>query len=127
MPSPFDERPNPLGNAAVKASTLWASLAGVIGGLVSFGVITQAQGDAISAAGGQVSPTITALGVVVGGVIPLVAAVLAAFRTAKVARPDVTPMEDPRMLINGELVPLVPVHGGLYNQSPEPDEGRHAK
>ena len=89
-------RPNPLAEAASKVGTAWSAAAGVIGSLVAFGGLTVAQGAAITEAGAQLSPTVTAVGVIVAGVTPLISGIVASFRTASAARDHVTPMADPR-------------------------------
>lgn len=92
-PSP---RPNPLAEAASKVGTAWAAAAGLVGALVAYGALNATQASAITAAGEALSPTVTAVGVIIAGVTPLVSGVLASFRTAAAAREHVTPMVDPR-------------------------------
>lgn len=100
-------RPNPLGEAASKVGVAWSAASGVIGALVTFGVLTAVQGDAITAAGQAAEGTVTATGTVLAGVLPLIAGVVSAFRTTAAARPHVTPMEDPR---TNDGRPLTPDH-----------------
>lgn len=100
-----DSRPNPLSTAASKVGTAWSAAAGVVSALVSFGVLTAAQGDAITAVGETAPSTITALGTIVAGVLPLVSGVVASFRTASAAKDDVTPVLDPRDNDGNKLTP----------------------
>lgn len=89
-------RPNPLGEAASKVGTAWSAGAGVVSALVAFGVLSVAQGDAIAVAGEAAPGTITALGTVIAGVLPIVSGIVSSFRTASAARDHVTPSRDPR-------------------------------
>lgn len=100
-----DTRPNPLAEAASKVGTAWSAASGVVGALVAFGALTAAQGSAINAAGAEISPTVTAVGVIVAGLAPLVSGVVASFRTASAAREHVTPVVDPRDDHGHALVP----------------------
>ena len=92
----MNDRPNPLGEAASKVGVAWSALSGVVGALVTFGALSTVQGDAITAAGQAAEGAVTATGTVLAGVLPLIAGVIAAFRTTAAAKPHVTPMEDPR-------------------------------
>lgn len=103
-PVPVD-RPNPLREAAAKTGTAWSAVSGVIGALVTFGALTAAQGHALDAVGGAAPDVITALGTVLAGVLPLLAGLVGAFRTASAARPHVTPTADPRTDQGVALVP----------------------
>lgn len=109
-------RPNPLGQAASKIGVAWAAASGVVGALVTFGVLTAAQGDAVTAAGQAAESTTTALGTVIGGVIPLIGAIVTAFRTTAGAKDQVTPIADPRNNAGVALTPDVGV--AAVTQSP---------
>lgn len=89
-------RPNPLGTAASSVGAAWAAASGVVGALVTFGVLSTVQGDAITAVGAAAPDTITAIGTALAGVIPLLAGLIGAFRTAAAGRDHVTPVADPR-------------------------------
>ncbi len=99
-------RPNPLGEAASKVGVAWSAAAGVVSALVTFGALTAAQGDAVAAVGAAAPETITAIGTVIAGVLPLISGVVASFRTASAGRESVTPVADPRA---ADGTPLVPV------------------
>lgn len=104
-----DSRPNPLGAAASKVGTAWAGIAGLVSALVAFGVLTAAQGSSITMAGETAPGTVTALGTLIAGIMPVVGGVVAAFRTTDAARDHVTPVTSPMATtVDGELVPLVP-------------------
>lgn len=96
---------NPLREVAAKVGVAWASIAGVVGALVSFGILNAAQGNAITAAGSALSPVLESLGVVIGGVVPLVGAVIASFHTAKSGENHVTPVDSPRDNDGNALIP----------------------
>lgn len=102
-----DNRPNPLGEAASKIGVAWSAAAAVVSALVSFGALTAAQGEAVTAAGMAAEGTVTALGTVLAGVLPLIAGVVASFRTSAAAKPHVTPVTDPRNDAGQALVPAV--------------------
>ena len=103
--SPAVDRPNPLKEAASKVGTAWSAAAGVVSALVAFGALNVAQGDAITAAGQAAEGTVTAVGTVLAGVLPLIAGIVSSFRTASAARDHVTPVSDPR---NDAGQPLTP-------------------
>lgn len=100
-----DTTRNPLADVASKVGTGWSALSGVIGALVTYGVLSGAQGEALTAAGAEAQNTVTAFGTVLGGLLPLIAGVISAFGTAKVGEGHVTPVASPR---NNAGVPLVP-------------------
>lgn len=106
-----DERPNPLKEVANKVGVAWATAASVVGMLVTFGVFTAAQGNAVSAVGDAIPGTIEALGIIAGGLVPLVGGVVAAFRTVAAGRDHVTPVSSPRDNDGNVLVPLASVSG----------------
>lgn len=89
-------RPNPLGDAAAKVGTAWSAAAGVVSGLLAFGVLSTAQAGAIQAAGEAAPGTIVALGTIVAAVMPLISGIIASFRTTAAAKPLVTPVSSPR-------------------------------
>lgn len=105
------DRPNPLKEAAQKVGVAAGAAAAVIGALVSYGVLSVSQGDALSAAAASAQSTTTALGTVVGGVIPLIGAVVAAFTSTNAAKQHVTPVSSPRDDAGNVLAPVAPVTG----------------
>lgn len=105
----MDNRPNPLGAVASKVGGAWAAISGVVSALVAFGVLSGVQADAVTAAGEAAPGTITALGTVIAGVLPIISGVVAAFRTASAGKEVVTPMSDPRA---DDGTPLAPVYSG---------------
>lgn len=80
-------RPTPLDDAASKVSKTVGTLSALATALAGAGIalISAEQADALTALLGAVP-----------GVVALVGAVLAAFRVRDVAKPDVTPVADPR-------------------------------
>ena len=119
-----DTRPNPLGAVASKVGVAWSAAAGVVGALVTFGVLTGVQGDAITAAGQAAEGTVTATGTVLAGVLPLIAGVVASFRTASAGKEVVTPVEDPRA---ADGTPLVPAPVGVAPRIPGDGIGDHRR
>lgn len=104
-----DTRPNPLGEAASKVGVAWSAASGIVSALVTFGALTAAQGDAVTAAGAAAEGTVTALGTVLAGILPLIAGVVSAFRTASAGKEHVTPVASPRDNEGRVLVPAAPV------------------
>lgn len=102
-----NDRPNPLGEAASRTGAAWAAASGLVGALVTFGVLSAAQANAVTAAGDALPTTITAIGTLIAGVMPIVAGLISAFRTAAVARNHVTPIRDPRDDQGNPLSPTV--------------------
>ena len=100
-----DERPNPLKEVASKVGLAWAAVSGIVGALITYGVFTAAQGEAIANTGAALPGAIEAIGVVVGGLIPLIGAITAAFRTAAAGADHVTPVSSPRDNDGNVLVP----------------------
>ena len=98
------DRPNPLKDIATKVGAGWAAAAGVVGALGSYGLLTSVQTDAVVAVGEALDDTVLALGVVAGGVLPLVTALVAAFGTAAKGEKVATPSADP---VDVDGVPLV--------------------
>lgn len=90
------DRPNPLGEVASKVGTAWSVAAGLVGALVTYGFLSTAQAGAINAAGSALPDTITGLGTVIAGIVPLIGGVVASFRTATAGREHVTPVSSPR-------------------------------
>ena len=103
--SPAVSRPNPLKEAASKVGTAWSAASGVIGALVTYGVLSGAQGEALTAVGAEAQNTVTAFGTVLGGILPLIAGVVTAFSATSAAKDHVTPVADPR---NNAGQPLTP-------------------
>lgn len=105
-----DSRPNPLAKVASSVGVAVSAASGVVFALVAFGVLTSLQGDAVQTFGAAAPGTITALGTVIAGIAPLIAGIVASFRTAAAGKDHVTPVSSPMGLNgNGALVPLVPV------------------
>ena len=103
-----ENRPNPLGEVASKVGVAWSAAGGLVSALVTFGALTAAQGDAVTAAGNAAEGTVTAFGTVIAGVLPLIAGVVSSFRTASAAREHVTPVVDPRDAAGRPLAPALP-------------------
>lgn len=101
-------RPNPLAEVASKVGVAWSAAGGVLSALVAFGALSAAQGDAITAAGAAAEGTVTALGTVIAGVLPLVTGIVSAFRTTSAGKEHVTPVADPRDDQGRSLTPDVP-------------------
>lgn len=99
------DRPNPLKDAASKVGTAWSAASGVVSALVAYGVLNVAQGDAVTAAGESAQSTVTALGTVLAGVLPLITGLITAFRTSAAAKDHVTPVSDPRDNAGQPLTP----------------------
>jgi len=118
---PDADRPNPLQDAANKTAKVWGLIVAVLGAASTFGIITVAQEDAVLALGDQLKPTVLVVGTLAGALIPLLGNLIGAFRTAKAARPNVTPVDDPRILDpgTGELVALTPIYRlGRHSREP---------
>jgi hypothetical protein len=95
------DRPSPLTDAASSHGVIWSVAGALVTYLATFGVLSQTQVGSISALIAGL-PAVLAL---IGGVV-------ASFRTAQVAKPQVTPIADPRYVDEtGALVPLVPTTG----------------
>ena len=98
------EVPRPLLDAAKtearKVLTGETSAAGIVTALVGCGVLTLAQGDALVGLLGLI-PGVVALGGAVW------AKARAAYRTFETAEPEVTPVVDPAVELDGQRVPLV--------------------
>lgn len=109
-----DNRPNPLQEVASKVGAAWAAVSAVVGALVTFGVFTVAQGEVINATGTAIPQAIEAVGVVVGGLIPLIGSIVAAFHTAFAGKDHVTPVSSPRDNAGNDLVPA---SGGAHRAS----------
>lgn len=108
MASP-DARPNPLASVASRVGVAWSAAGGLVSAAVTFGLLTAAQGDAITAAGAQAENSVTALGTVVAAVLPLISGIVAAFRTASAGKEVVTPVASPRDMDGNVLVPVATV------------------
>lgn len=91
-----DNRPNPLSEIASKVGVAWSAAGALVSALVAYGALSAAQGEALTAAGAAAQDTVTAVGVVVAGVLPLITGVVSAFRTTTAGREHVTPVTDPR-------------------------------
>ena len=106
------DRPNPLRQVAASVGTAWAAVSAVVGALVTFGVFTAAQGDAVQAAGAALPGGLVALGTVLGGLVPLLGAVVASFHTAASGKDHVTPLSSPQDAQGGALAPVQSVVPG---------------
>lgn len=108
------ERPNPLLTALTKAGTAVAALGGVVSYLVTAGLITLAQGDALTAAAAQAQDVVAHLGGVVAGVLAILAGLSTAFGTVQVGKQGTTPVVDARdndgvQLVRADGAPIAPV------------------
>lgn len=95
MTSPLETRPRPIRDAFKSVGAAVALLGSVATSLVGWGVLTAAEGDAVSGLLGTLP-----------GVVTAVTVLLAAFGVTRRAEPQVTPMRDPR---DHDGTPLVPV------------------
>lgn len=95
--NPMDEnRPNPLGSAAKTVAAVWAIAGGIVSALVAFGVLSAEQGQALDQLGQAAPGALVVAGTLIAGIAPLLASIGAAFHVAAKAKPDVTPVADPR-------------------------------
>lgn len=93
--TPLRNRPVPIRDAFRSVGSTVALLGSVATSAVGYGVLTMVQGDALVALLGAIP-----------GVVTLATALLAAFGVVKVAEPQVTPISDPAVVVEGTLVPL---------------------
>jgi FtsH-binding integral membrane protein len=106
MSAPHQDRPRPLQHAAKVWGRVVAGAGGVISALVTAGALTSDQGTAVAG-------TFTALdGLVVATTVVVSAgsALLTAFGVHRSAEPQVTPVDAPALVVDGELVPLEPAY-----------------
>jgi hypothetical protein len=96
-PVPAVDRPTPIRDAVRSVGGVIVLVGTLVNVLVSMGVIDAAQGTAVQD-----------LAAAVPGLIELVVALLAAFHIVKRAEPLVTPIADPAVVVDGELVALTP-------------------
>jgi hypothetical protein len=98
------DRPKPL----LDAARIWALVAGGIGAVLTFavsnGVLSSAQADAVNTGSASVNVLFSALLAVVSAG----SGIFGAFGTAKHAQKDVTPITSPALVVDSELVPLIP-------------------
>lgn len=94
MSAPMPVRPVPIRDAFKSVGSTIALLGSVATGLVGWGVLSVAQGDALSGLLGAVP-----------GLVTLVTALLAAFGVVRASEPAVTPLADPRDNLGRELTP----------------------
>lgn len=103
-----DDGRNPLAGVASKVGVAWSAAGGIVSALVAFGTLSAAQGEALTVAGDAAQGTVTGLGTLVAGVLPIIAGVVASFRTASAGKEVVTPVSSPRAADGTPLVPAVP-------------------
>lgn len=84
----------PVRDAATGVAKWTGLLGALVTSLVGFGVLTLAQGDALTGLLGAIP-----------GVVAWVATAVGAFRVAQQARPLVTPLVNPRNVAGVQLVP----------------------
>lgn len=102
MSVPLVNRPTPLRDAFKTVGSTVALIGSIVAALVGWGVLSAAQGDAVSGLLGAVP-----------GLVTLVTALLSAFGVVIRSEPAVTPVEDPAALDEfGDLVSLVPAERG---------------
>lgn len=89
-------RPTPLDDAASRTAKVVGTLSALVTTLAGAGiaVLSAEQASALTAALGAIP-----------GAVALVGTVIAAFRVRDVAKPDVTPVDDPRDNEGNHLVP----------------------
>lgn len=99
-------RPRPIFAAFKSVGGALSALAGLVAYLGTYGILTTSQTAAASAALAAVPAAITIVG-----------ALLASFGVVKGSEDKVTPVSDPRMVVEGSLVRLIPAlpagSGGL--------------
>ncbi len=96
MSAPLNTRPRPILDAFKSVGSAVALLGSITTALIGWGVLSVAQGDALSGLLGAVP-----------GLVTLATALLAAFGVVKASEPQVTPVVDPAIVVDGELVPLL--------------------
>lgn len=91
-----EQRPTPLDDAARRAVKIAGTVSALLTALAGAGIslLTVEQADALTALVGATP-----------GLIALAGAAMAAFGTAATAKPDVTPVDDPRDNQGNHLVP----------------------
>lgn len=112
----MSDRPNPLAKVAATVGGVVATLAGIVGTLVQLGVLNATQADAISAAGAAAEPTLNATGLLIGGLLPLISALVAAFSTVKIGKQDVTPVSSPMDNHGNVLIPSPGAHYAAHEK-----------
>lgn len=90
----LSDRPRPIMDAFRTVGSAVALLGSVVTALVGWGVLTVAQGDALSGLIGAVP-----------GAVTLVTALLAAFGVVRASEPAVTPLSSPMDALGRELKP----------------------
>lgn len=90
-------RPRPINDAAFSVSKIIPAVTGIIALAASIGLISATQGDALSIALGAVATVAATIG-----------PVISAFRVARIAEPQVTPLVSPQSNDGTPLVPAVP-------------------
>jgi hypothetical protein len=101
----MSDRPNPLAKVASTVGTAWAVVSGFVSALVTFGVLSQAQDAAITAAGAQLPGYLVGLGTAIAGISGVASGLISAFRTAAHGKDEVTPVASPRDNAGNVLVP----------------------
>lgn len=81
----YSDRPRPIRAAATRLSKMLGVAGALVTALVGWGILTAAQGDAVTGLLGTLP-----------GIVTAVTTVLAAFGVARRSEPLVTPMSDPR-------------------------------
>ncbi len=102
MSAPQEIRPTPIREAFKSVGAAVALVGSVIASLVSWGLLTPEQGNALGD-----------LATAVPGLVTLVTVVLVSFGVTRRAEPQVTPVVDPAVVVRdpvlgAQLVPLVP-------------------
>lgn len=90
-----------------KIKKKWSQIAGAVGGvvtaLVSAGIISAAEGQAVTG----LFTNVDSLFAVIPGVLAAASAVWSAFKTGSEGEREVTPVEDPKNNLGEQLVPEV--------------------
>lgn len=100
MSAPSPLRPRPVRDAFATVGSAVALLGSVVTALAGWGIVTAVEGDALTGLLGAVPAAVTA-----------VTAVMVAFGVVHRAEPQVTPVQDPALLVGGRLVALVADRG----------------
>lgn len=97
-------RPTPLRDVAATWSKIMGAAGGVLTALVTVGILTAAQGDAVGVGFDSVNLLLSA----VVGLVAAAPPIISAFKTARLGERYVTPVSDPRNALGERLLPEPP-------------------
>lgn len=107
IPADSSARPQPIIDAFKSVGVAMHSLAGVVVTLVTLGVLSATQGEALTETLDYGFANAQVIGSVVAGGATIVMGLIASFSQGKTAQARVTPIEDPR---DNDGTPLVPAY-----------------